>query len=166
MRSQPTHDLLGSGSLHASTISGGEEISMYPAHCKLLVERRTIPGETLASVAAETQAILDEIAAQDQDFKAQVKATFARGPFNIAAAHPLCSSSSGLRRRGWIVMFSWSAAVGGWTRRSSLTMASRQWCWVRPVPVPMLAKNGLISIRLRAVMKSIPTSSPISAAKH
>ena len=89
LRSQPTHDLLGSGSLHASTISGGEEISMYPAHCKLLVERRTIPGETRASVTAETQAILDGIAAQDQDFKAQVKATFARGPFNIAAAHPL-----------------------------------------------------------------------------
>ena len=46
MRAQPTHELLGSGSLHASLISGGEEISMYPAHCKLQVERRTIPGET------------------------------------------------------------------------------------------------------------------------
>ena len=33
MRARPSHDLLGSGSLHASLISGGEEISMYPAHC-------------------------------------------------------------------------------------------------------------------------------------
>ena len=55
MRARPTHDLLGSGSLHASIISGGEEISMYPAHCKLLVERRTIPGESKDSVEAEAQ---------------------------------------------------------------------------------------------------------------
>ena len=89
MRAQPTHDLLGSGSLHASIISGGEEISMYPARCKLLVERRTIPGESLASVESEAQTILDEIAAADPDFKAQVKATFARGSFAIESGHPL-----------------------------------------------------------------------------
>ena len=89
MRAAPTHELLGSGSLHASIISGGEEISMYPAHCKLLVERRTIPGETLASVQAEAQRILDVIAAADPDFKAHVIATFARGAYNIAAEHPL-----------------------------------------------------------------------------
>ena len=89
MRSAPTHELLGSGSLHASTISGGEEISMYPAHCKLLVERRTLPGETAASVAAEAQVIVDEIAAADPDFKARIRATFARGAYSIAADHPL-----------------------------------------------------------------------------
>ena len=89
LRANPTHDLLGSGSLHASIISGGEEISMYPAHCKLLVERRTIPGESSKSVEAETQAILDEIAAADPDFKATVQASFARGAYHIAADHPL-----------------------------------------------------------------------------
>ncbi|MCY3781512.1 MAG: ArgE/DapE family deacylase [Chloroflexi bacterium] len=89
MRANPTHELLGSGSLHASIISGGEEISMYPAHCKLLVERRTIPGETIASVEAEAQRILDEIAATDPDFKARVKATFGRAPFSIKPAHAL-----------------------------------------------------------------------------
>ena len=89
MRAAPTHDLLGSGSLHASIISGGEEISMYPARCKLLIERRTLPGETAESVAAEAQLILDEIAAADPNFKAQVKATFARGAYSIDVAHPL-----------------------------------------------------------------------------
>ena len=89
MRANPTHDLLGGGSLHASLISGGEEISMVPAHCQLQVERRTIPGETLESVETETQGILDEIAAADPDFKAQVKATFARSPYHIEPTHPL-----------------------------------------------------------------------------
>ena len=85
MQANPTHTLLGSGSQHASIISGGEEISMYPAHCKLQVERRTIPGETMASVEAETQRILDDMASIDPDFKAQVKATFGRAPFSIAS---------------------------------------------------------------------------------
>ncbi len=89
LRATPTHDLLGSGSLHASIISGGEEMSMIPARCKLLLERRTLPGETRASVEAEAQAILDEIAAADPDFKAQVRATFSRSAYHIDAGHPL-----------------------------------------------------------------------------
>ncbi len=89
LRAHPTHDLLGSGSLHASFIEGGEEISMIPARCKLLAERRTIPGESAESVAAEAQALLDEITAKDPDFKAGVKATFSRSPYGIAADHAL-----------------------------------------------------------------------------
>ena len=89
MRAEPTHDLLGSGSLHASIISGGEELSMVPAHCKLQIERRTIPGETRAIVEAEVSDIIEEIAAADPEFKAEAKATFARSPYHIDAAHPL-----------------------------------------------------------------------------
>lgn len=89
MRAKPSHDLLGSGSLHASLIEGGEEISMYPARCQLQIERRTLPGETLASVEAEAQAILAEIAAADPDFRAAAKATFARSAYAIDATHPL-----------------------------------------------------------------------------
>ena len=89
LRARQRHDLLGSGSLHASTIEGGEEISMVPARCKLLVERRTIPGESAASVEAEAQALLDDISASDPDFQASVKATFSRSPYSIAADHAL-----------------------------------------------------------------------------
>ena len=89
MRAEPTHALLGSGSLHASIIQGGEEISMYPARCQLLVERRTIPGEDDALVLAQAQGILDGCAAVDSDFQAKVQATFSRPPFAIDAAHPL-----------------------------------------------------------------------------
>ena len=92
IRANPTDDLLGSGSLHASFIEGGEEISMYPAHCKLLVERRTIPGESAETVQNEAQALLDEIAAADPDFKAGVQATFSRNPYGIAAKHALVQS--------------------------------------------------------------------------
>ena len=89
LRAVPTHDLLGSASLHASIIQGGEEISMYPAHCQLLVEWRTLPGDTPESVQAEAESLLHAIAANDPDFKASAKATFSRSPYSIATDHPL-----------------------------------------------------------------------------
>jgi acetylornithine deacetylase len=46
-----THPLLGRGSVHASLIRGGEELSSYPARCVVGLERRTLPGETAAERA-------------------------------------------------------------------------------------------------------------------
>jgi acetylornithine deacetylase/succinyl-diaminopimelate desuccinylase-like protein len=40
----PAHPVLGTGSVHASLIDGGQELSSYPAACRLQLERRTIPG--------------------------------------------------------------------------------------------------------------------------
>lgn len=48
------------------------------------VERRTIPGETAAIVEAQIQAILDKLAASDPQFKAEVRTTLVREPFEIA----------------------------------------------------------------------------------
>ena len=47
---EPDAPLLGSGSLHASVIEGGQEFSSYPERCLLKGERRTIPGESDALV--------------------------------------------------------------------------------------------------------------------
>ncbi len=85
LRDNPTHALLHSGSLHASLISGGQELSSYPAHCTLAVERRTIPGETPAIVEGQIQAILDRCAATDPQFKGNVRTTLVRDPFEISA---------------------------------------------------------------------------------
>src|SRR6266480_1983397 len=46
LRSGPSHPMLGTGSIHASLIEGGQEMSTYPARCIAKLERRTIPGET------------------------------------------------------------------------------------------------------------------------
>jgi acetylornithine deacetylase len=52
------HPLLGPGTLHASLISGGIELSSYPDRCTLSIERRTIPGETAERVEAELRELL------------------------------------------------------------------------------------------------------------
>jgi len=53
-----THPLLGRGSVHASLIEGGAEMSSYPARCTIGLERRTLPGETQQDVEAEIQRLV------------------------------------------------------------------------------------------------------------
>ncbi len=55
------HPLLGRGSLHAGTISGGTAGSVYPAECRLLLERRTLPGEEHGALEAGVRRALDEV---------------------------------------------------------------------------------------------------------
>jgi acetylornithine deacetylase len=54
---QRTHPLLARGSVHASLIEGGAELSSYPARCTIGLERRTLPGEGAAQVEAEIAAL-------------------------------------------------------------------------------------------------------------
>src|SRR2546430_16570522 len=53
LQSGRRHPLLGTGSIHASLIEGGQELSTYPSRCVLKIERRTIPGEDGKSVLEE-----------------------------------------------------------------------------------------------------------------
>jgi acetylornithine deacetylase len=84
LRANPTHPLLGSGSIHASLVEGGQEYSSYPARCVVQAERRTIPGETIEGALAEIQAILDEAASTDAEFRGAVRALASREPFEVA----------------------------------------------------------------------------------
>ena len=83
LRQRPSHPLAGPPSLHAAILRGGREISVYADHCLLQVERRTIPGETEVQATAELQAIIDQLAVEDDTFQAAVQATFQREPFEI-----------------------------------------------------------------------------------
>ncbi|MGH7051455.1 MAG: M20/M25/M40 family metallo-hydrolase [Acetobacteraceae bacterium] len=89
LRSTPTHPRLGAGSVHASLIRGGQELSSYPAECRIALERRTVPGETPAGLAAELGAILREITAEDPEFLAEIRPGLVRSPFEIALDQPI-----------------------------------------------------------------------------
>ena len=79
-----THPLLGRASVHASTIAGGIELSSYPAHCTLALERRTLPGETGEQIEREVEALLDRCRAADPQFVASQRTLLVRDPFEIA----------------------------------------------------------------------------------
>jgi acetylornithine deacetylase len=77
----PAHPMLGTGSVHASLIEGGQELSSYPAACRLQLERRTIPGEDAALVLGEIEAIIARAAQADPALRARAAVTFERKPF-------------------------------------------------------------------------------------
>jgi acetylornithine deacetylase len=89
LRANPAHARLGAGSAHASLIAGGQELSSYPAECRIRLERRTVPGETGETVAAELRAMLAKIAADDPTFEAELSTGLSRMPFEIAANAPI-----------------------------------------------------------------------------
>ena len=70
--SERKHDLLGSASLHASQITGGEGWSTYPAHCGLRVERRTLPHETESDVEAEMNEIVSSLRNEGMDIEGRI----------------------------------------------------------------------------------------------
>ena len=45
------HELVGRGSVHAGVVSGGGELSSYPARCVIGLEHRTLPGQSVAKVS-------------------------------------------------------------------------------------------------------------------
>ena len=48
-------------------------LSIVPDKCMLSIDRRTVPGETDEEVLAQFQKVIDEVAATDPEFKADVK---------------------------------------------------------------------------------------------
>lgn len=83
LRARPTHPLLGSGSLHASRIDGGGEMSSYPAHCRLLLERRTVPGEDGQRALREVDEMIAALKGADRDYDAQSRLLLDRAAYAI-----------------------------------------------------------------------------------
>lgn len=82
---RPPHPLVGPPSLHAALIEGGTGLSTYAARSTVKVERRTIPGESDASVMAEVEALLARLRAADPSFRAEARLFFSREPFEVGA---------------------------------------------------------------------------------
>ncbi|MGH9745870.1 MAG: M20/M25/M40 family metallo-hydrolase [Candidatus Acidiferrales bacterium] len=78
------HPLLGHGSLHASLIRGGQELSSYPAECHLQLERRMLPGEYAGEIEAELRSLVAGLATRDPDFRATVRGLGSRPSYEIA----------------------------------------------------------------------------------
>jgi acetylornithine deacetylase len=81
LRGREPHPLVGTASVHASTIAGGGEWSTYPDRCRLDVERRTLPGETPERVEEELRALLPE--------SGSVRVAFVREPLETSAGEPV-----------------------------------------------------------------------------
>jgi acetylornithine deacetylase len=92
LQERPPHPLLGHASLHASLIGGGTELSTYPALCTLQVERRTLPGETPATISDEINALLSALHFEDTNFRAEMTLTLYRPPLETPLEAPIAQA--------------------------------------------------------------------------
>jgi acetylornithine deacetylase len=122
LRAGPAHALLGTGSVHASLIQGGTELSTYPDACRLQIERRTVPGETALAVEGQIRAILETAAQADPDFKAELWPGLVRDPFMVSDDEAIVET---LRRQATRVLDREPAVVGagGWMDSALLAAA-------------------------------------------
>ena len=79
----PGHELVGPGSVHASLIEGGQELSSYPARCVLSLERRTEPGESADDFRKECERLVEGIDG------AEVRIGLVRPPFGVDREEPV-----------------------------------------------------------------------------
>jgi len=89
LQGREAHALVGTASLHASTITGGREWSSYPDSATLRLERRTIPGEGLSVGLMEVNEICADLKVEDPGFRIRASQLFTRPAYEIPRNHEL-----------------------------------------------------------------------------
>jgi acetylornithine deacetylase len=116
-----THPLLGHASLHASSVTGGSGWSTYPDHCRLAVERRTVPGESPDDAVGEMEQALARVAAADPAVRATVRHVFSQWPSDVAPDAPVVRSLAGAIKR--VGQFTSIEGLSAWTDAALLNAA-------------------------------------------
>jgi acetylornithine deacetylase len=86
------HPLLGAGSIHAGTIQGGTAPSVYPSSCRLVLERRTLPGEKVSAVRSEIEYLLAQLRSDVPSLNADLEVLLTMEGSEIALDHELTQS--------------------------------------------------------------------------
>lgn len=79
------HALLGRGSFHVGTISGGSGVSTYAERCEATLERRTVPGEHPGAFRDAVVRAADALQAADPRVELEVRELLVREPFEAAS---------------------------------------------------------------------------------
>ena len=99
LQARSPHVLMGTPSLHASTVRGGREPSVYPDRCVLSMERRTVAGEAKGVALSEVHDLLHGLRADDREFEATAKAVFERPPYELSSTHQLVGTLGAVAAR-------------------------------------------------------------------
>jgi acetylornithine deacetylase/succinyl-diaminopimelate desuccinylase-like protein len=84
------HALSGPTTLNVGTIHGGLVTSIVPAECRVTVDRRVIPGETVEQAIAEFDAVLARRRADDPGLAFERRVVMAVPPIDVPEDAVLC----------------------------------------------------------------------------
>jgi succinyl-diaminopimelate desuccinylase len=77
------HPILGGPSINVGTIRGGEKVNIVPASCVVEIDRRTVPGESEASVRASIEEAIELARRRFPEIDASLDLAFFGRPFEI-----------------------------------------------------------------------------------
>jgi succinyl-diaminopimelate desuccinylase len=83
------HRLVGAPSIMIGTISGGTVSNMVASECRMVVDRRILPGEDSAAAIAEIAALLGPLREADPDFKASTRVVLDWPSVEVAPDSPV-----------------------------------------------------------------------------
>lgn len=118
------HEVLGPPTINVGTIQGGDQPSTVPGECIIRLDRRCVPGETIAQVYEELNQLVKELHEEDPRFQAQVRDMFdgtltPHLPFYLEEDEPLIqgvkkvlhnSQREGIKEDWLTVMYAWTDA--------------------------------------------------------
>lgn len=101
LQQRKRHPLLGFGSIHAGTIAGGTAPSVYPSHCRLTLERRTLPGISMPALQSDVEFLVAQLRSDVPSLDADIEVTLYRSGTELPNDHELVVAlSEALRERG------------------------------------------------------------------
>ena len=85
------HPLTGPASYNVGVISGGVRTSIIPSECTVGVDRRIIPGQTVAEAVADLKDLLGLVLGVRTGARARSSVDVDYEPFEVAERMPLCT---------------------------------------------------------------------------
>ncbi|MDZ7344198.1 MAG: M20 family metallopeptidase [candidate division KSB1 bacterium] len=97
------HPVLGAPTINLGTIHGGDQPSTVAARCRIQLDRRWVPAETIEQVFGELEEILTRVREAMPGLSTELRrmpggmATMVHGPLEIAPDHPLVRAAQQAR---------------------------------------------------------------------
>jgi succinyl-diaminopimelate desuccinylase len=87
------HPLTPPPSFNFGLIEGGVAINVVPDNCRLTLDRRTVPGESLDEAEREIAGVIEKLKSQDSSFEADYSILYRANAFETSAEHQLVKSA-------------------------------------------------------------------------
>lgn len=128
------HPLVGHPSLAVTMIQGGLAANIVPDRCRIVIDRRLIPGEDLEEARREIEHALRNLQGEDTALRVESEVRRAFPPSQTPADHPFVLA---LRRAGW-------EALGREPELSGFTACCDMWPFrQRGIPVVIFGPGEL-----------------------
>ncbi|TCU75510.1 succinyl-diaminopimelate desuccinylase [Tissierella praeacuta] len=79
---------LGHPTMNISTINGGVKTNVVPDKCSITIDMRTVPGMVHSEIAKDFERIIEKLATEIDDFKADIKILNDRAAVETKPNHP------------------------------------------------------------------------------